>query len=49
MLVLLPTSSSKLLAKWKGQFEVTRQVRDLDYEVVGTDRSGHVKFITSTS
>ncbi len=40
MLVLLPTSSSKLLAKWQGPFEVTRQVGDLDYEVIRTDRSG---------
>ncbi len=27
VLVLLPTSSSKLLAKWQGPFEVTRQVK----------------------
>ncbi len=40
MLVLLPTSSSKLLAKWQGPFEVTRQVGDLNYEVIRTDRSG---------
>ncbi len=40
VLVLLPTSSSKLLAKWQGSFEVTRQVGDLNYEVVRTDRSG---------
>ncbi len=40
VLVLLPTSSSKLLAKWQGPFEVTRQVGDLNYEVVRTDRSG---------
>ncbi|KAI7796732.1 hypothetical protein IRJ41_005254, partial [Triplophysa rosa] len=40
VLVLLPTSSSKLLAKWQGPFEVTRQVGDLDYEVIRTDRSG---------
>ncbi|XP_057201512.1 uncharacterized protein LOC130561305 [Triplophysa rosa] len=40
VLVLLPTSSSKLLAKWQGPFEVTRQVGDLDYEVVRTDRRG---------
>ncbi len=39
VLVLLPTSSSKLLAKWQGPFEVTRQVGDLNYEVVRTDRS----------
>ncbi len=40
VLVLLPTSSSKLLAKWQGPFEVTRRVGDLNYEVVRTDRSG---------
>ncbi len=40
VLVLLPTSSSKLLAKWQGPFEVTRQVGGLNYEVVRTDRSG---------
>ncbi len=40
VLVLLPTSSSKLLAKWQGPFEVTRQVGDLNYEVIRTDRSG---------
>ncbi|KAI7813488.1 hypothetical protein IRJ41_018565 [Triplophysa rosa] len=40
VLVLLPTSSSKLLAKWQGPFEVTRQVGDLDYEVIRTDRGG---------
>ncbi|KAL0190638.1 hypothetical protein M9458_013336, partial [Cirrhinus mrigala] len=40
VLVLLPTSTSKLLAKWQGPFEVTRQVGDLDYEIVRTDRGG---------
>ncbi len=40
VLVLLPTSSSKLLAKWQGPFEVTRRIRDLNYEVIRTDRSG---------
>ncbi len=30
VLVLLPTSSSKLLAKWQGPFEVTRRVGDLN-------------------
>uniref|UniRef100_A0A8C1RIN6 Gypsy retrotransposon integrase-like protein 1 n=1 Tax=Cyprinus carpio TaxID=7962 RepID=A0A8C1RIN6_CYPCA len=37
VLVLLPTSSSKLLAKWQGPFEVTRRIGDLNYEVVRTD------------
>ncbi len=40
VLVLLPTSSSKLLAKWQGPFEVTWRVGVLNYEVVRTDRSG---------
>uniref|UniRef100_A0A8C5AIP4 Integrase catalytic domain-containing protein n=1 Tax=Gadus morhua TaxID=8049 RepID=A0A8C5AIP4_GADMO len=38
VLVLLPTSSTKLLAKWQGPFVVTRRVWDVDYEVVGQDR-----------
>ncbi|XP_048039104.1 uncharacterized protein LOC125263947 [Megalobrama amblycephala] len=40
VLVLLPTSSSKLLAKWQGPFVVTRQLGELDYEVVRSDRRG---------
>ncbi len=40
VLVLLPTSSSKLLAKWQGPFEVTRRVGDLNYEVIRMDQSG---------
>ncbi|CAM4612755.1 unnamed protein product [Leuciscus chuanchicus] len=40
VLVLLPTSSSKLLAKWQGPFEVTRRIGDLNYEVARTDRGG---------
>ncbi len=40
VIALLPTSSSKLLAKWQGPFEVTRRVGDLNYEVIQTDRSG---------
>lgn len=36
VLVLFPTSSSKLLAKRQGRFEVTRQIRDLNYEVICT-------------
>ncbi len=38
VLVLLPTSSSKLLAKWQGPFVVTRRVGEFDYEVKRTDR-----------
>ncbi|XP_061920399.1 uncharacterized protein LOC133661276 [Entelurus aequoreus] len=40
VLVLLPTSSSKLLAKWQGPFVVTRRVGDVDYEVRRADRGG---------
>ncbi len=40
VLVLLPTSNSKLLAKWQGPFVVTRRVGELDYEVKRTDRDG---------
>ena len=38
VLVLLPTSSTKLLAKWQGPFVVTRRVGDVDYEVARSDR-----------
>ncbi len=37
VLVLLLTSSSKLLAKWQGPFVVTRRVGELDYEVKRMD------------
>ena len=40
MLVLLPSSSSKLLAKWQGPFVVTQRVGDVNYEVVRSDRGG---------
>ncbi|KAL7838516.1 hypothetical protein AOLI_G00269200 [Acnodon oligacanthus] len=40
VLVLLPTLSSKLLAKWQVPFEVTRQVGEVDYEVKRTHRGG---------
>ncbi|XP_039463817.1 uncharacterized protein LOC120437327 [Oreochromis aureus] len=40
MLVLLPSSSSKLLAKWQGSFVITRRVGDVDYEVAWSDRGG---------
>lgn len=49
VLVLLPTSSSKLLAKWQGHFVVTRRVGDVDYEVVRSDGGGDMQFTTSTS
>ena len=40
VLVLLPTSSTKLLAKWQGPFVVTRRVGDVDYEVQWADGEG---------
>nr|XP_061779417.1 uncharacterized protein LOC133570739 [Nerophis lumbriciformis] len=40
VLVLLPTSSSKLLERWQGPIEVTQQVGDVDYEVRRSDRGG---------
>ena len=49
MLVLITSSSSKLLAKWQGPFVVTWQVGDVDYEVVRSDRVGQHRFTTSTS
>lgn len=38
VLDLPPMSSSKLLVKWQGPFEVTQRVREVDYEVRQTDR-----------
>ena len=38
VLVLLLTSSTKLLAKWQGPFVVTQRVEEVDYEVQHTDR-----------
>lgn len=46
--VILPTSSSKLLAKGQEPFLVTRQVRDLDCKIMSTDR-GNSKQIYTTS
>ncbi len=34
VLVLLPSSSSKLQAKWQGPVVITQKIGDLDYEVV---------------
>ena len=33
MLVLLPTRTEKLLAKWKGPYKVLRKVRRVNYEI----------------
>lgn len=38
--MILPTSSSKWLAKWQEPFRVTRRVRDVDYEVRQKDWGG---------
>ncbi len=50
VLGLLPTSSSKLLAKWQGPFEVTRLGKGISimrwFERTG---AGHIRFTTSTS
>ncbi|XP_061764264.1 uncharacterized protein LOC133557636 [Nerophis ophidion] len=43
VLVLLPTSSSKLLVQWQGPFVVTRRVGDVDYEVRRSDQGGATK------
>ena len=40
VLVLLPTSSTKLLVKWQGPFMVTRWVGEVDYEVQWSDWEG---------
>lgn len=48
-LVLVPTSSSKLLANWQEPFEVIQQIRDIDYEVRGTDRGGVFHFCFTNS
>lgn len=33
LLVLLPSNTSKLLAQWKGSFEITEKVGNVDYRV----------------
>ncbi|XP_047219374.1 uncharacterized protein LOC124867136 [Girardinichthys multiradiatus] len=38
VLLLLPTSDNKLLAKWHGPYEVTRQVGKVTYELFMPDR-----------
>ena len=38
VLVLLPTSTSKLLAQWQGPYEVLRKVGKVNYEVLMTGR-----------
>lgn len=38
VLVLLPTSTNKLLAEWQGPYSITRRVGEVNYEVLMTDR-----------
>ena len=38
VLVLLPTSTNKLLAQWQGPYEVVRRCGSVDYEVKMSDR-----------
>ena len=38
MLVLLPTSTNKLLAEWCGPYPILRRVNDVNYEINMTDR-----------
>lgn len=40
VLVLLPTSTSKLLTQWQGPFKITRRVGSVDYKVY---RPGHLR------
>ena len=37
VLVLLPTSTNKLLAEWRGPYPILRKVSDVNYEVKLTD------------
>ena len=37
VLVLLPTSTKKLLASWSGPYPITRQISPVTYEVIMTD------------
>ncbi|XP_072182290.1 uncharacterized protein [Diadema setosum] len=44
VLVLLPTSSSKLLAKWQGPYRIVQKVSDVDYVVEVGERKRHQVF-----
>ncbi|CAL9704267.1 unnamed protein product [Knipowitschia caucasica] len=45
VLLLLPTSDSKLLSKWYGPYEITKKVGELTYELFMPDRTKkHQKF-----
>ena len=38
VLVLLPTSTNKLLAEWQGPYPITKRVSKVDYEIQMSDR-----------
>ena len=33
VLVLLPTTTNKLMAEWQGQYHITKRVGEVDYQV----------------
>ena len=43
VLVLLPTSTKKLLAQWQGPYPIVSKVRKVNYEVDIKDKSKHKK------
>ena len=47
VLLLLPTSSNKLLAQWQGPYEVKKKISDLNYviEVCGRDKVYHINML----
>ena len=47
VLLLLPTSSNKLLAQWQGPFEVKKKLNDLNYviSVSGRDKVYHINML----
>ena len=47
VLVLLPTDRNKLLLQWKGPYEVTSKLSDLDYKVhmKGKDKTYHINLL----
>ena len=44
VLVLLPTSSNKLLAQWQGPYTVEKRVSDVTYQVMSNKRKRHRVF-----
>lgn len=47
VLLLLPTSSNKLLAEWKGPFEIVRRINKVDYviRIMDKERVYHVNML----